>query len=207
MEKLAEAVRECGILSIEEVRTLFLTPWPDPMHQAINLLSATTGMRLGECLGLKGEDIHDDYIHICHNYQHADGVKAPKWGSIRDVPLPVMTHRALEALASTNPHGNGFIFWSRDPKRPMSSRTAINGLIAALKRIGISNEERMRRGIHFHSWRHWYNSMLRGRVEDHALRALTGHKAEAMTERYSHVTEEQRAAVLRLAGKLIDEDQ
>jgi integrase len=58
------------------------------------------------------------------------------------------------------------------------------------------------RGLGFHAWRHWYNSMLRGQVPDHALRALTGHRSEAMTDHYTEITAEQRSAVAALANQL-----
>ena len=69
--------------------------------------------------------------------------------------------------------------------------------------LGISEEDRRARGLTFHSWRHWYNSMLRGKVADHTLRALTGHKSEAMTDNYTEITADQRAAVGVLAGLLV----
>jgi integrase len=67
----------------------------------------------------------------------------------------------------------------------------------------IPDAERRRRGLTFHSWRYWYNSMLRGRVPDHALRALTGHHSEAMTERYTEITADQRREIARLANGLV----
>ena len=44
--------------------------------------------------------------------------------------------------------------------------------------------------------------MLRGHSPDHALRKLTGHKNEEMTDRYSEITDEQIMAVAELAEEL-----
>jgi hypothetical protein len=48
---------------------------------------------------------------------------------------------------------------------------------------------------------------MRDRIPDHALRQLTGHRSEAMTEKYSHITEESRAAAAELAGRIFAEAQ
>jgi integrase len=201
--RLAERRSAREILNPAEVRKFFALEWGDPRLRAINLLAATTGLRLGECLGLQHGDIRDGWIHVCHNWQRAERLKAPKWGSIRDVPIPNATETALRSLIMANPWGNAFVFWGSSEDFPVSKRTVEVAYNAALASVGIPEEERKRRGLTFHAWRHFFNAMLRGRIADHALRALTGHRSETMTERYSHVTEEQRREVKRLAEELV----
>ena len=60
------------------------------------------------------------------------------------------------------------------------------GKYKALENIGISSEARKERNITFHSWRHFYNSLMRGKIHDAKLRQLTGHKTLAMTDHYTH---------------------
>ena len=68
---------------------------------------------------------------------------------------------------------------------------------------------RRRRKLTFHAWRYWYNSMMRARsnLPDYALRQLTRHKAEEMTERYTDILpeqrEQQRKAVAKIAEGLL----
>jgi integrase len=49
-----------GILTVEEAGALFAKPWTDAAAMAANLLSATTGMRQGEVLAIRGGDIGND---------------------------------------------------------------------------------------------------------------------------------------------------
>lgn len=206
VERLPDRPRQREILSLTEVRDFFALDWPDPRMSAANLVAATTGLRLGEIRGLQAVDLQPGYLRVRHNWQDEEGLKQPKWGSSRDVPLPSRTEAALRGLVAGNPWGNDFIFYGSSREAPPSRKTLTASFAEGLRRIGIEEEERKRRGLTFHSWRHWFNSMLRGKVPDHALRALTGHRGPAMTERYTEVTAEQRAAVAQLAEGLLPQE-
>ena len=71
-------------------------------------------------------------------------------------------------------------------------------LYAALGAIGIDEEERKARAIIFHSWRHFLNSVSRGRVPDEKLRIMTGHRTEEMTEHYTHLLEEDYTEIRKV---------
>ena len=204
--RLAEAHSAREILTPAEARAFFALPWAEARFLAVNLLAATTGMRMGECLGLRVECIHSDpsgdWIDVCGNWQAGEGMKTPKWGRPRAVPCPKKTVELLHSLP--NPWADGFVFAGDRAGRPLSKRKVENAFNAAIVEIKIPDAERRRRGLTFHSWRHWYNSMLRGKVPDHALRAMTGHRDETMTDRYTEITEEQRKAVKKVAEGLLD---
>lgn len=203
VKKLPEKPGARDIFTPEEVRNLFssLEPWGgDVRYMAANLLAAVTGMRRGEVQGLLIDDVHDDYIDVVHNWQ--DGkLKEPKWGSARRVPLPANVAALLQDIYTQNPWGNRFVFYGQDREKPIGGRTLLLALQGALRAIGIPQDEIRTRRLTFHTWRHWYNSMMRGRLKDHELRRLTGHSNEEMTERYTQVqlTDEQRRAVSELA--------
>ena len=56
-----------------------------------------------------------------------------------------------------------------------------------MEKIGITSEERIKRRISFHSWRHWLNSLLiNEKVPLHKVRAIVGHNTDAMTQNYYH---------------------
>jgi len=205
VEKLPEKKPRREILSLEEVRAFFSCRWTDRRYLAANLLAATTGMRLGEVRGLQTEDIRPGYIHVCRNWQDGEGLKAPKWGSVRDVPLPARTEAMLRELAGANPWRNAFVFWGNLRDRPISATMIERSYKLTLDAIGIPEAERRRRKLSFHAWRHWYNSMMRGKVEDHILRRLTGHTNEAMTERYTALPAETIQKVGELAEDLLSE--
>lgn len=200
VHKLAEKQKIREILTPEEVRAFFAGGRENEREYAINMLAATTGMRLGECRGLLIADLHEGWIDINSNWQDGEGLKAPKWGSSRAVPLPVKTYEVLKDLADSNPWGNQFVFYGTREDIPIGKKTVDNYYSKRIEAIGIEN--RRDRGLTFHSWRHFYNTMLRGHVPDHALRQLTGHHSEEMTDRYSTITDDQRTAVKGLAEGL-----
>jgi integrase len=51
-------------LTVEEAGILFAKPWADRAAMAANLLSATTGMRKGEILAIRGADIGDSVLNV-----------------------------------------------------------------------------------------------------------------------------------------------
>jgi integrase len=225
VEKLAEEDYVRQILTREEVKAFFALSWSDPRHYAINLLAATTGMRLGECRGLLVDDLRPGGIHVCHNWQDKEkekeknkGPKGSKGAMIkaRDIPLPPSTERVILELADHNPWKDGFVFFGDRKSSPLGKQIIETAYSEALAAIGIEDDRaakkekrephpgsRQARGLGFHAWRHWFNSYLRGKVDDHVLQALTGHQSQEMTDHYTEVTAEQREAVAKLAEGLI----
>jgi len=64
-------------------------------------------MRLGEIRGLQADDIKEDYIHVCHNWQDTEPegrkMKGPKHSTLanrkeRDVPFPPRLAPVLREL-------------------------------------------------------------------------------------------------------------
>jgi integrase len=82
---------------MDEVKQLFLdhSLWHDHRHYAINLLAAT-GARMGEIRGLLVQDLFPEHIEIPHSWEDHSGLKEPKWGSFRSVPISQTIQRALE---------------------------------------------------------------------------------------------------------------
>lgn len=197
VERLLDKPDERLILERGEVDRFFAQEWKDPRMYAANLLAASAGLRLGEIRGLQHEDVHEGFVHVCHNWQDLEGLKAPKWGSVRDVPLTTKTEAALRELIAANPWADDtFVFYGYTPGAPPSSTLFRENYDNALRMIGITKEEQRRRNLTFHGWRHWYNSMMRGKVDDYALRKLTGHSSAAMTEKYTApITSEQRKVI------------
>ena len=118
-------------------------------------------------------------------------MKDPKWGSMRTVPIPISVYESCQEVAASNPWNNEFVFYSeifRD--KPIERRLVNESFNDACKKIGIKNREE--RNISFHSWRHWYDTIIAGCLPGEVRRRLTGHSTEDMDKRYIHFTDEHK---------------
>jgi len=127
-------------------------------------------------------------------------LKSTKTKQARIVPIPTKAQRWLSRL--TTDRQAGFVFSTNDGASPTYYKTITNEFYSALSHIRISNDERRFRNISFHSWRNFYNSLLRGRIPDAKLRRLTGHRTAEMTERYTHYHRGDFADVLAIQEQL-----
>ena len=204
--RLPEPRRKRSLLSVKEVRALLdeasLEPiWDgDVRHYTLSLVAASTGMRLGECLGLPRRCVHQGYVAITQSWKQGSGLldPAPKWGSERIAPVPTRTQHWLGELMALSPYQEpaDLVFFGVSGQRPLSHKAAADALYAALVRSGIGEGERRSRGLTFHGWRHWFNSHMRAAaVSDAKLRRVTGHKTGVMTEHYTHFALEQLSDV------------
>jgi integrase len=138
-------------------------------------------------------------LNVDHSWSDFDGLKSPKNGEARRVPLLPEVRGLLMDLLAENPHtgiDDPFIFYSENPERPMSGNILRWGLIQAIKAAGIDTAGRK---VDFHSFRHYYASRMADRMAAAEVARVTGHKSKAMAEHYqSHVTE----AAIAEAGKV-----
>lgn len=67
----------------------------DFRHDLLIKLLCYSGMRIGECLGLKYSDIHDNEIHVVRQYSMGE-IKPPKYNSQRNIPLHYKVKVSLE---------------------------------------------------------------------------------------------------------------
>ena len=182
--------RRRGILSLLEARHLLSRPelFSHPVHYAINLAACVTGARLGELRALKVNRVLGDRLVIDSVCRRIEGYVEhdTKTGAsgFRIVPIPSFVVDVLRSLCQ----GKGeeeFVF-ALNGNGPISGNTVTRGLHAALEGMGISMEEQQRRRIDFHSWRHFFGTLMRGRIADADLQRAVGHTTLAMTERYQH---------------------
>lgn len=205
--QLPEPEQRRHLLTPIEVRQFF-DALADPRQRGINLLAATTGLRMGECRGLRHADVCRQvtgewtyhYLALRHNWVEGEGAKHLKsdYRGLQDgeryeeIPLPAGTAEALEGLRAANPWGNDFVFWGRLLGSPLSKSQVEEVYADTLAAIGIPREEQRRRRLGFHAWRHWYNTHMRRVVDDRELRKVTRHRTEAMTAHYDQLTDDQR---------------
>jgi integrase len=205
MKELKIENKEMRILRLDEVRLLFPrqwdTVWDDYTVYAANKLAAYTGMRHGELLGLRGEYVHDDYIHVCGQYARS-GYRDVKTKESRDIPITRVIRDDLEKLIKTN--GSGYVFSEDGGVTPLGRGKMYRGFKAALGKIGIGETERKARGITIHTWRHFLNTALRvANVPDSKVQKVTGHKSLRMTEHYTHFNTREFTEVREVQTKLL----
>src|SRR5919107_4304262 len=188
-------------LDAEQTRTLLDAAKSDT-HEPLYVLSLTTGLRMGEALGLKWSDIDLDRGTLRVNRQlqriRRDGEKSgtlefsePKNASRRTLDLP---QRAVEALrshrkeqmeeqlrAGSEWQDNGLVFVSIKGT-PLDAQNIVNRHFKPLlKRAGLPV-------IRWHDLRHTCATLLLGRsVHPKLVQHLLGHASITMTlDRYSH---------------------
>lgn len=225
VEPLSERHKERGVLTDEEIRGLLVWPGPFNDHRlyTINLLAFSTGMRMGEARGLLVDDVKDDHILIQHSWEQGYGIKPPKYGRSRAVPIPVVAQEALrEVMDFFTPET--LVFYGRDKSTPLSKSYIVDGLRDAIVTMtvkadpatdGMNDEELAKyrkkvlaeikaRDIGFHSWRHKLNTLLRAAgVPDAKIRLLTGHRSPEMTDWYTRFLKTDMADVTEAQVKLL----
>jgi integrase len=200
-ERYSGKVTRRGVLTVEEAGALFARPWADSAAMAANLLSATTGMRQGEILAVRGKDIGEAILNVAHSWSAADGLKSPKNGETRKVPLLPEVRAALLAVLATSPHtdvpeGERFVFWGLAPDKPRYEGVfMLRSFHNELTALGIDWRAR---NIVFHGWRHFYAARMADIEAADKVSRITGHKSRAVFDAYAHhVTE----AAVRDMGK------
>lgn len=178
-----------GILSRSEYVDLMrpdgiATTWADQyIYYAANLLASVTGFREGEILALKADDIHADHVTVAHSWdrKYGEGPQKTKRGK-DEIPIPSMVYDIVKPLLTWG----GYVFSFKNGARPCSGNRCNTALRDALARIGISDNERKRRQVSFHSWRAFANTYFRSYgVPDAKVQQITRHETQKMTEHYS----------------------
>lgn len=195
VRQLAKDSKPRGILTLDEAGQILSPDSLDTLwsglirHYTANLIAASTGMRRGEILALRREDIRPDHIHVAHSYDDTHGLKGTKTGGVRDVPLPPLTQEFVNAISQP-----GFLISANGGETPINGNQLTRKLRRVLDTVKIDWRTR---NITFHSWRHWYNTQLRARgIPDSKIRAVTGHATAAMTDNYTGYLPEHYAEVI-----------
>jgi integrase len=198
VKKLKNDRKAIEIITPAEVRLLFPRQWEtvwgdDRISYLGNKLAACTGMRASEILGLRGEHIFDEYIHVCAQHDEY-GYRPTKTKEKRNIPLAPLILNELRILADEN--SNGYVFSLDGGENPVCRKLMYNKFHRALKNIGMTQEEIRRRGLSMHSWRHFFNTTLQmANVALSKVQSVTGHKSDRMTEWYTHFDAKEFAEV------------
>lgn len=133
IRKLGKDTQEKGIPTETEMRSLLALPDLDLRFRCAILLGAACGLRIGEIQALRLVDIGEATLTVRHNWARLTGLKCPKSGHARTVPLPSIVRGFLRTLAAANPYGPaGFIFYGTLADAPLDVRQLERGFDRAL---------------------------------------------------------------------------
>jgi len=192
------AVRAMKFSTVEEVKELLenISIWSDYRAYVASLLAASSGLRLGEILGLVISDYHPEgrYIHCRRSWDQYLRRLNPttKTGRARNVFIPPSVITALDKLIALSPNpktSESFIFYAdKSYIYPTEPKIITKAFFKAMEDIGISEKERRERNITFHSHRHFLNSLLvNANIPIQKIQSITGHLTAEMTQHYYHL--------------------
>jgi integrase len=214
IRRLGTSHKKKSILKDKEVRALFNPVkikyiWGDNIfHYTLNLLAASTGMRMGEIQSIRFMDIGKDYIQVRHSWSRKYGLKEPKFGSVREIGIPSGVVENLEKviILHSNMDEERFLFSVPGTDVPIGNKQISNALYRAMDMIGISEDKRIERNITFHSWRYFLNTKMRlARIPDSKIRLVTGHKSGEMTNHYTKYRAEDFRDVAEVQNTFMEE--
>jgi integrase len=198
---------EFRTLTAEEARTFLAAAREDRFH-ALYVLAITTGLRQGELLGLRWEDVDltDGAVHVRRTLLELHGKlwdgepKTP--GARRPVDLLAIATDALHAhharmLAEGHPHGR--IFCDTDGGPVRKSNLVRRSFRPLLRRAQLPR-------IRFHDLRHTHATLLlQAGVHPKVVQERLGHSDIGLTlNTYTHVVPSMgRAAAVQLNALLV----
>jgi hypothetical protein len=97
--------QERPILTPTVAEALFRVDWLDHRAKIANFLAAVTGMRQGEILALRVQDLGPDCLYVHHSWRKKGGLKTTKTNDSRVVEMPFDSLMGeLIEIARQNPH-------------------------------------------------------------------------------------------------------
>ena len=153
--------------------------------EPILIIALNTGMRRGEILSLKWEN-----VNLSKRCIHIEDSKS---GRSRDVP---MNGLAVEALSSIR-QDSVYVFYNPTTREPIKDiKTAFK---TACKNAGI-------KGLRFHDLRHTAATrMVEARVDLVTVSKILGHSSIQMTMRYAHPTPENMRLAVEKLGEFYEQ--
>lgn len=195
IRKAHHEAKERGIINSDEADAIVNLVNVDPQRKLVVLLGMLCGMRCGEVRGLQWGDIDSasSIINLRHNFVAMDGLKNPKAGSTRKVPVPSAVLEVVELVRESSRwvDAGDYVFSSADDRaQPRGSHFVRYAIELVLIGIGISKEEQVARNITFHGMRHTFVTLGRmSGIPDLVIQALAGHKTSSMMQHYLHASQ------------------
>ncbi len=182
---LSENNRRLRYLSKEECQTLINVC--DNHLKPIVIIALNTGMRKGEILSLKWDNIDLKRGFIL--------LEITKNGERREIPINETLRHTLSELPTR--FNGAYVFTDKTGKPYQDVKRSFN---TACRRAGIKD-------FHFHDLRHTFAShLVMAGVDITTVSKLLGHKSLTMTLRYSHLAPSHLSNAVSLLDKAINQN-
>ncbi len=194
---------EAQALTVEELQTVLAALEAEPLKwRALVHLLIDTGVRRGECCGLKWEDIdlESQVVTIRRNlcYTPARGVylDTPKSGKVREVDIGPETAALLEALRAQSL--GEYVFTQENSAEPMHPQSPTRYLKKLSAKCGVPD-------LHPHKLRHTFASVaITAGADVASVSEALGHSDKAVTLRmYTHADAESRKRAAQIFREAI----
>ena len=187
-----------GKKEIREITSYEIEKWLDSLSGK-GLSNSTSRFYLGIFKVMLKDAVRRGILKV----NPADSVMPLKDDAVRRGVLNQDEVTALKEYSERN--NGGYVFSKSSGKSPMDQRVLRDRLNKAMKNIGIDDEERRKRNICFHSWRHYLNTTMRSNnIMDGKLRAMVGHSSQEMTDHYTHFNKDDYKDIQKVQNKIIN---
>jgi integrase len=171
----------------KEVMNSIDTEWRD----LAKIIAIKTEIGPEEMIAITSENLDHDRNCIVLSYSYYRGLKKiemKKFSEKFSFTLDTPTLQRLAALCGRSL--NGFIL-SGAEREVLPDFNSLAPKVVKKLMLSYGEIARRERNVSFHSFRHFFNSTIRGTVSDDILRLQTGHSDEKMTDHYDHMTDDR----------------
>ncbi len=196
---------EAPALTVDELRTVLEALEGEPLKwRALVHLLIDTGIRRGECCGLRWEDVDLEAQvvtirrNLCYTPERGVYVDTPKSSKVREVDIGPETAALLAALKGQSE--GGYVFTQENSVEPMHPQSPTRYLKKLSVKCGVPD-------LHPHKLRHTFASIaITAGADVASVSEALGHSDKAVTLRmYTHADAESRkraAQIFRDAIKI-----
>jgi len=191
---------EIAVLAPDQILTLFDAA-PDLKHRTLFMTAVMTGMREGETLGLKWDDIDwvAGQVHVKRTYNHGRFYKPKSKTSKRKIDLAPQLITQLKEWQLASPPNELDLVFPTKKRKPMDGASMLKTrFLPALRKAKIPR-------IRFHDLRHTYASLLIDQGENPKyIQKQMGHSSINVTfDIYGHLMKDANEEAARKLGNTI----